>query len=169
MRRALVVAALALSAGACGPSSGRAPATATGPTLTGAWRSKVQFQSGSFALIHDLEFSYVFNEGGTMTESSNYDEVPPATPAYGIWRRTGPRAFEAKYVFYMTKPPVAWNDIESGGGWLPAGHGELLESITLGADGNHYTSKIRFTVYDSTGAVSGGVSEATGAGTRIVF
>src|SRR4051812_33684080 len=41
--------------------------------LTGAWRSKIQFTTGSFAAVKDLEFMYVFNAGGTMTESSNYD------------------------------------------------------------------------------------------------
>src|SRR4051812_42743591 len=41
--------------------------------LVGAWRSHVAFDSGAFANVKDLEFMYVFNAGGTMTESSNYD------------------------------------------------------------------------------------------------
>ena len=52
--------------------------------LVGAWRSNVQFKSGAFASITDLEFMYVFNAGGTLTESSNYDGVPPVPPAYGV-------------------------------------------------------------------------------------
>lgn len=36
----------------------------------GAWRSNLQFQTGTFAPIKDLAFLYAFNEGGTMTESS---------------------------------------------------------------------------------------------------
>jgi hypothetical protein len=39
---------------------------------------------------------YVFNTGGTMTESSNYDGAPPVPPAYGVWRSVGPNEFEAK-------------------------------------------------------------------------
>ena len=53
-------------------------ATPDNGDLVGAWRSKLQFQSGDFAAIRDLEFMYVFNPGGTMTESSNYDAAPPA-------------------------------------------------------------------------------------------
>src|SRR5215468_4174188 len=67
--------------------------------LVGAWRGKVQFSTGPFAAITDLEFLYVFNEGGTMTESSNYDGVPPVAPAYGIWRKVGERKYEAKYIY----------------------------------------------------------------------
>ncbi|HET6272831.1 MAG TPA: hypothetical protein VFG32_07620, partial [Bacteroidota bacterium] len=66
-------------------------------SLVGAWRSKVQFKSGAFAAVKDLEFMYVFNAGGTMTESSNYDGAPPVPPAYGMWRKLGPGQFEAKY------------------------------------------------------------------------
>ena len=64
---------------------------------------------------------YVFNLGGTMTESSNYDASPPVPPAYGIWRKVGPRQFEAKYEFYVTKPPAAFEEIAKGGGWGPGG------------------------------------------------
>jgi hypothetical protein len=42
--------------------------------------SNLQFQSGTFASIKDLAFLYVFNEGGTMTESSSYDAAPPVAP-----------------------------------------------------------------------------------------
>ena len=45
------------------------------PDLVGQWRAKLQFTSGAFAPVKDLEFMYVFNLGGTMTESSNYDAV----------------------------------------------------------------------------------------------
>ena len=53
--------------------------------LVGAWRGEVQFETGAFAAVPDLEFLYVFNAHGTMTESSNYDAAPPVTPAYGVW------------------------------------------------------------------------------------
>ena len=63
---------------------------AANEALVGAWKSQVRFTSGAFASIQDLEFMYVFNAGGTLTESSNYDGAPPVPPAYGIWRRVGP-------------------------------------------------------------------------------
>ena len=57
--------------------------------IVGAWKGKVQFKSGAFAEVKDLEFMYVFNAGGTMIESSNYDGTPPVPSAYGIWKKTG--------------------------------------------------------------------------------
>ena len=61
------------------------------PALVGAWKSNIQFKDGAFAEVKDLEFLYVFNAGGTMTESSNYDGSPPVPPAYGAWKEVGPR------------------------------------------------------------------------------
>src|SRR4051812_26324287 len=75
-------------------------------SMVGVWRAKMQFKSGMYATIKDLELFSVYNLGGTMTESSKYDEAPPVPPAYGVWRKTAPRQFEAKYVFYLTKAPV---------------------------------------------------------------
>mgnify|MGYP001185016428 CR=1 FL=1 len=63
--------------------------------IVGAWKGKVQFKTGAFAAIKNWEFMWVFNEGGTMTESSNYDGVPPTPPAYGIWKKTGEKQYEA--------------------------------------------------------------------------
>jgi len=59
-------------------------------SLMGAWRSQVQFTSGPFATVRDLEFMYVVHADGTLTESSNYDAAPPVPPAYGVWRETSP-------------------------------------------------------------------------------
>jgi hypothetical protein len=90
--------------------------------LIGAWRSSVQFETGAFAGIKDLEFMFVFNTGGTLTESSNYDGAPPVPPAYGVWRAVGPMEFEAKYEFYITSPSPP-DAFQGGGGWLPSGRG----------------------------------------------
>src|SRR5215470_16575102 len=73
----------------------------SGAGLEGAWRASIQFADGALAPAKDLQFLYVFNPGGTLVESSNYDEAPPVPPAYGIWRSLGNRRFEAKYVFFM--------------------------------------------------------------------
>src|SRR4051812_27699208 len=90
-----------------GPQPVPIAATDAAPDLQGEWRAKLQFTSGAFASIKDLEFMYAFNQGGTLTESSNYDASPPVPPAYGIWRKVGTKQFEAKYEFYVTKPPAA--------------------------------------------------------------
>jgi hypothetical protein len=137
--------------------------------LVGAWKGKVQFKSGAFAAVKDLEFMYVFNDGGTMTESSNYDGAPPVPPAYGIWKKTGPRQFEVRYEFYMTKPPTGLEEITKGGGWMPAGHGVLVETITVSGDGRSFTSRIVYDAFDKEGTPTQRGSEAEVEAHRMTF
>ena len=160
----------ALLLSACAPSTSvpHAELSAT-DALVGAWRSQIHFGSGAFAAMKDLEFMYVFNQGGTLTESSNYDAAPPVPPAYGIWKAVGARQFEAKYLFYVTRPPSKLEDITGGGGWMPAGYGEFVERITLAADGKSFTSNMKYIPFDQAGKPAEGAGEATARGTRIVF
>jgi hypothetical protein len=137
--------------------------------LAGEWRAQLQFTSGAFASIKDLEFMYSFNQGGTMTESSNYDASPPVPPAYGIWRKTGPNEYEAKYEFYVTKPPAKFEEIVKGGGWGLGGRGVFVEHITIGADGKSFTSKIKYELFYTAGKPGVGGGEAEGKGVRLVF
>jgi hypothetical protein len=137
--------------------------------LVGAWRSNIQFSSGGFASLKDLEFMYAFNPGGTLTESSNYDEAPPVPPAYGVWREVAPRQFEAKYLFYITRLPARFEEITGGGGWGPGGHGEFIEQIRLAPDGRSFESTMTYQVFDSTGKTAPGGGKATGHGVRIGF
>jgi hypothetical protein len=112
---------------------------------------------------------YAFNQGGTMTESSNYDASPPVPPAYGIWRKVGDNQFEAKYEFYVTKAPAAFDEIAKGGGWGLAGRGVFVERITVSADGKSFTSKIKYDQFDTAGKPAEGGGEATGKGVRLAF
>jgi hypothetical protein len=170
MRARVPFAVLTLLGGACrqAPPS---PAAGDNPTLdlVGQWRASLQFTSGAFAPVKDLEFMYVFNPGGTMTESSNYDAAPPVPPAYGIWRKVGPREFEAKYEFYVTKAPAGFAEIAKGGGWAPAGRGVFIERISLSEDGGSFTSKITYDQFDTAGKPAEGGGVATGRGVRLRF
>jgi hypothetical protein len=165
MSRASVLLTLIamLAIAACDVAPASKPAA-----LIGAWRSSLQFESGAFAAVKDLEFVYVFNAGGTLTESSNYDGAPPVPPAYGVWREVGPNEFEAKYEFFSTAPsePEAF---AKGAGWLPAGRGVITERITLAADGRTFTSTLRYDAFDSKGKPTEGGGEARGRATRIQF
>lgn len=145
------------------------PTPPADPELAGEWRAQLQFTSGAFAAVKDLEFMYVFNQGGTMTESSNYDAAPPVPPAYGIWRKVGPKSFEAKYEFYVTKAPATFDEITKGGGWLPAGRGVFVEQITLSDDGKSFTSKIKYDQFDTAGKPAEGGGVATGKGVKLTF
>jgi hypothetical protein len=127
------------------------PGNSSGGSLTGAWRGHVQFTNGAFAEVKDLEFMYVFNAGGTMTESSNYDGAPPVPPAYGIWRRVGPGKFEAKYAYFWTKPPTEFEAIAKGGGWNPGGYGVITQHFTIGKNPDSFESEILYEVFDQTG------------------
>jgi hypothetical protein len=145
------------------------PAAAAKPALVGAWRSDVQFAGGAFAAIKDLQFLYAFDLGGTLTESSNYDGVPPVPPAYGVWKQTGPATFEALYEFFTTKPPAGLRDLTGGGGWLPSGRGVLTERITLAADGKSFDSTITLQLFDAAGRPIEGGSDAKGHAVRITL
>ena len=164
MRRQLLLQpllVLSLVTAACRPS----PPTAA-PALVGAWRSSLQFADGAFAGIKDLEFMYVFNQGGTLTESSNYDGAPPVPPAYGTWRAISPTEFEAKYEFYVTAPAPP-DAFKTGAGWLPSGRGIFTERITLSADGRTFTSTITYEAFDTHGQPSAGGGTATARAVRI--
>jgi hypothetical protein len=153
----------------CGHPSHESERIAVAHDLTGAWRSKITFHDGPFAAIKDLEFLYVFNAGGTMTESSNYDAAPPVPPAYGIWRKTERNEFEAKYEFYLTKALRRGEAAESSDGWLPAGRGVLTEKLSLSEDGRRLTSNIRYEILDPMDKPSEGGGVATGEAVRLGF
>jgi len=161
----LIIATLALGcSGSPAPHAGTAR-----DSLAGTWRGAVRFSDGPLAAVPDLEFLYAFNAGGTMTESSNYDAAPPMPPAYGIWRQTGPRQFEAQYVFYLTQPPATLDELSKGNGWSPAGRGVLRQTITLSADGRTFDSTLRYEAVDAAGKSVGTAASATALATRMEF
>ncbi|HTN49123.1 MAG TPA: hypothetical protein VMK32_06810 [Burkholderiaceae bacterium] len=121
------------------------------------------------AEIKDLEFMYVFNSAGTLTESSNYDGAPPVPPAYGIWKQTGPRQFEARYEFYITRSPETFDAIARGGGWNPNGRGVLIEKLMLSEDQQSFTSTLEFTAFDAAGKPAEGGGQGGGSGSRMRF
>lgn len=154
------LAAMLIVAG-CGPNE--APRTAP---LVGAWRSSVQFDSGAFAGIKDLEFMYVFHADGTLTESSNYDAAPPVPPAYGVWREIGRGEFEARYEFFATTPSAP-DAFKTGAGWMPSGRGVLTERIKLSDNGNAFTSTLTYQALDPKGQSPPGGGNAKGQAARI--
>ena len=163
----VTVLAAALAAGIC--STFLRADTGKTDDLSGAWRGKIQIMSGAYAEIKDLEFMYAFNAGGTMTESSNYDAAPPGPPAYGVWKRTGERRYEAKYLVWQTKAVSIQDEIAKGGGWAPDGCGVLTEKITLSQDGDTFESALTFEIFDPQGKLTTRGGEGVGKGSRIKF
>jgi hypothetical protein len=165
---ASALSALLLAAG-CDRAPSSPAQQDSADALVGAWRAKVQFKSGMLADWKGLEFMYVFNTGGTMTESSNYDASPPGPPAYGVWKGAGVRQFEARYEVFLTKSSKPLDEIARGGGWLPDGRGILYERITLSEDGKSFKSTIRWDAFDPAGTPTESAVEGTGEGARIGF
>ena len=159
-----LLAALSAVTFSCGENKNPQP-----DELVGAWKGKVQFKTGALAEIKDFEFMWVFNHGGTMTESSNYDAVPPMPPAYGIWKKTGDKQYEARYEFYFTKVPASYEDLTKAGGFPPAGNGVLTEKITLSDDGKSYKSTIKYDSFDNTGKPLTSDDEADAEAKRMEF
>ena len=166
----LMLSAVLVITGCGNGQSSQTSVSADRGMLEGAWRSKVVFRNGPLAEMKDLEFLYAYNAGGTMTESSNYDEAANSSPpAYGVWKQIDRGRFETKYVFYTTKAPGPGDGAPTSSDWWPAGHGVLTETITLSDDGRTYASTIKLATYDRTDTPIAGSGEGTGSGTRIGF
>lgn len=135
--------------------------------IVGAWQSNVQFDSGAFASVKDLKFMFALNSGGTLTESSNYDGSPPVPPAYGTWRRVDRHVYELRYCFYTNKSPASLDELRSDGGWLPSGHGQLVERITLSEDGRSFKSSLTLALFDQEGHPVEGGGNGHGMGQRM--
>ena len=104
-----------------------------------------------------------------MTESSNYDAAPPGPPAYGIWKKTGPFQYEAKYLVFQTVADSIFNEIGKGGGWVPDGYGVLTEKITLLPDGDSYDSALTFDIFDGEGKLTTKGGQGVCKAARIKF
>lgn len=164
----MAVFALALIAGMM-PGTGLAQAAKGSDDLVGAWRGAMQFTSGAFAEVRDLELMYSFAAGGTMMESSNYDAAPPVPPAYGVWRKVGPRQYEAKYQFFQTRPVSSADELVKGGGWATNGYGVISQTFTLSPDGQTFVARATLAMFDKDGKPTGSGGEATAKGARIGF
>ena len=92
---------------------------------------------------------YVFNAGGTMTESSNYDGVPPVPPAYGVWRRPA-SARSKRRTSGSSRSRWTADELIKNGSWMPD-DGTIRQTITLSADGNSFTSRITIELFDKAG------------------
>ncbi|MES2306561.1 MAG: hypothetical protein V4558_13715 [Gemmatimonadota bacterium] len=168
--RLVALVAVLLIAGCRNGPSAQPAASVDASTLVGAWRSTIAFRTGPLAGMKNLEFLYAYNAGGTMTESSNYDEAANSSPpAYGVWKAVKPRTFETKYLFFTTATPDSGDAAVKGGDWWPAGHGVLTETITLSEDAQSYTSTIKLTIFDKAGKPIAGDGDGIGTGVRIVF
>jgi hypothetical protein len=66
----------------------------------------------------------------------------------GVWEKTGKRSYFLNHIPWQGNDP---SNAPTGIG-NPSGGAQLLETINLSADGNHYTGTFSFVAYDTTGA-----------------
>jgi hypothetical protein len=141
----------------------------TGPTetqrgLEGAWRVNITVETGPFAGLQ--QFLVTYSAGGGMVESSNFDAMPPVPPAYGSWVATAESTFRSTYVFFTTEQV---DRLDPGAGWGFSGSGKFRESITVGPNGDDYTSRLSYQLFDTADkALPGQSGEGFGVGSRIV-
>jgi hypothetical protein len=163
----ILVAATVIPVGGCSEAVSSAPPQSADPVpLVGAWRTKVQFSAGALSDLHDLEFMYSFNAGGTLTQSSNYDGTPPVPPGYGLWRQTGPRTFELRYAFYA---PAKFVKSGRSAAWVPSGRGLYTETLQMSSDTKSYHSRIVYDLVDPNGKPLPGGGEGEASGSRTTF
>ena len=75
------------------------------------------FRSDPLAEMKNLEFLYAYNAGGTMTESSNYDEAANSSPpAYGAWKQTTYTSTVGLAMFDKADAPISGGGDGTGAG-----------------------------------------------------
>jgi hypothetical protein len=134
----LLAIGLIFAAVACGNGSPRAASDR--PSLEGGWRTRVTFTSGPLK-GRPYQFLITYSAGGGMTASSNFDRNPPA---YGSWGQIRGSNFKNTYMFWTAN---AANPAAPGGTF--SGSGVLTEDITLSEEGDSYTSRISYQLYDA--------------------
>jgi hypothetical protein len=107
----------------------------------------------------------MYSAGGGMMESSNFDAAPPVPPAYGSWATSVDGGFRSTYVFFTTE---AVDRLDAGAGWEFSGSGKFREAITVGPNGDDYSSRLSYELYDTADALLAGQSgEGYAVGRRI--
>jgi hypothetical protein len=104
--------------------SSRSQATASSPTLVGAWEVTVNRASGVGKNL------LTFSSDGTFFRSG--DTHPVLSGGHGAWKLTGPNQFNASYVAFV---------FDKSGKWTGVNRNNL--QINLGPDGNDFTGTVK--------------------------
>lgn len=119
-----------------------APAGLAAPgdgSLPGLWDSQVTLTDCNGNTLVSFEAYELFHAGGTLTSTDN---TPPGRqgPGFGTWERAGRGKFSAPFQFF---------NFGTDGSFV--GTQKITRTITLGADGNSYTSVVNFGSFDPNG------------------
>ena len=158
-----LLAVLVLSAAAA--CNGASESDRPEQSLEGGWRTRVSFGTGPLK-GRPYQFLVTYSAGGGMVASSNFDQSPPVAPAYGSWGRIRERTFKNTYMFWTTKPASPG---DAARGWTFSGSGVLTEDISLSSNGDTYTSRVSYQLFDAGDQpLAGQTGSGTATGSRII-
>jgi hypothetical protein len=114
--------------------------------------------NGSYSLPQPFDNSVVVwhNDGTEIMNSAR--PAQDGNFCLGVWQQTGRRQYFVNH--------IPWQGNDPSGN--PIGGAQILESITLSPDGNHYSGKFTFQSYDTNGNPTLGVT-GTLTATRITI
>jgi hypothetical protein len=145
---ALVVSVAFLSSCACletgKPESTPGRASASSPTLVGAWEVTARRASGVGKNL------LTFSSDGTFFRSG--DTHPVLSGAHGAWKLVGPNQYNASYVSFSFDPSGKWNGINRNN-----------LQLNLGPDGNEFQGTVKSSNRDlQDNVISTGTSPLAG-------
>lgn len=125
--------------------------------LIGSWNAEITIRDCSTGTpFFSFPAMLTYHQGGTMAETDLGAPVVTRLPGQGIWRHERARQYNAAF---------QWLNFDPARTFL--GRGVVRSSISLGADGDTYTSTDRNETLDASGNVIPGLGVcATSTATR---
>jgi hypothetical protein len=122
-----------------------------GPSIVGMWHVvfTAHTQNGQAipgpGVVFDNSLVTWHGDGTEIMNSSR--PAQDGNFCMGVWQRTGARTYFLNHIPWQGNDPA---NAPSGIG-NPSGGAQILEQITLGLDGNHYSGSFSVVAYDTSG------------------
>lgn len=121
------------------------------PSIVGMWHVVFTAHSMNGAAIPDP--GAVIDNAVVVWHADGTEIMNSSRPAQdgnfclGVWKQTG------RLSYFLNHIPWQGNDPSGGAGGIgnPEGGAQVLEQVTLSADGNHYSGWFTLTAYDTAG------------------
>lgn len=120
--------------------------TSNSVSIVGMWHVVFTQKTANGATVPDS----VFDNSVVVWHSDGTEIMNSSRPAQdgnfcmGVWSKTGAREYILNHIPWQGNDPTG----------NPQDGAQLLEAVTLSADGDHYSGKFKFVAYDDKGHVS---------------